>query len=37
MMTEIAEVRQRFGNKYDAAIAWMLLYAACMGYIPAPK
>ena len=37
MMTEITEIRSRFGNKYDPAIAWMILYAACMGYIPGPK
>jgi hypothetical protein len=37
MMTEIVEVRSRYGDKYDPAIAWMLLYAACMGFIPGPK
>jgi hypothetical protein len=36
MTTEIAEIRSKFGNKYDPAIAWMLLWAACMGYIPGP-
>ncbi len=36
MMIEINEIRQNHGNKYDAAITWMLLYAACMGYIPSP-
>lgn len=36
MTTEIAEIRAKFGNKYDPAIAWMLLWAACMGYIPGP-
>jgi hypothetical protein len=34
MLTEITEIRAKFGDKYDPAIAWMLLYAACMGYIP---
>ena len=37
MMMEIAEIRAKHGNKYDPAIAWMLLWAACMGYIPGPK
>jgi len=37
MMTEIVEIRQNFGNKYDPAITWMLLYAACMGFIPSPR
>jgi hypothetical protein len=36
MLAEIAEIRQQYGNKYDAAIAWTMLYAACMGYIPGP-
>lgn len=36
MTTEIADIRSKFGNKYDPAIAWMLLWAACMGYIPGP-
>ena len=36
MTTEIAEIRAKYGNKYDPAIAWMLLWAACMGYIPGP-
>jgi hypothetical protein len=36
MSTEIIEMRSKFGNKYDPAIAWMLLWAACMGYIPGP-
>ena len=36
MLTEITEIRVKFGDKYDPAIAWMLLYAACMGYIPSP-
>jgi hypothetical protein len=36
MMTEIAEIRLRYKDKYDPAIAWMLLWAACMGYIPGP-
>ena len=26
---------RKYGNKYDPAIAWMLLWAACMGY-PGP-
>lgn len=34
MMTEIVEVRAKFGDKYDPAIGWMLLYAKCMGFIP---
>jgi hypothetical protein len=33
MMTEVQDIRKKHGDKYDAAIAWMLLYAACMGYI----
>ena len=37
MGTEIADIRKRFGDKYDPAIAWMLLWAACMGYIPGPS
>lgn len=37
MTVEIAEIRKNHGNKYDAAIGWMLLYAACMGYIPSVK
>ena len=36
MMTEVQDIRKKHGDKYDAAIAWMLLYAACMGYIPSP-
>jgi hypothetical protein len=36
MGTEIAEIRLKHGDKYDAAIAWMLLWSACMGYIPSP-
>jgi hypothetical protein len=36
MLTEVAEIRTKFGNKYDPAIAWMMLWAACMGYIPSP-
>jgi hypothetical protein len=36
MGTEIAEIRLKHGDKYDPAIAWMLLWAACMGYIPNP-
>jgi hypothetical protein len=35
-MTEIVEIRQKYGDKYDPAIACMLLWAACMGYIPSP-
>lgn len=36
LMVEIDEIRGKHGNKYDAAIAWSMLYAACMGYIPSP-
>lgn len=36
MMVEIAEIRKKHPGKYEPAIAWMLLWAACMGYIPAP-
>lgn len=36
MMAEIDEIQQKFPGKYDAGIAWMLLWAACMGYIPSP-
>lgn len=36
MMTEIVEIQQKYPGKYDAGIAWMMLWAACMGYIPAP-
>jgi hypothetical protein len=36
MMTEVVEIRGKFGDKYDPAIAWMFLWAACMGYIPSP-
>ena len=36
MATEIVDIRSRFGDKYDPAIAWMLLWAACMGYVPSP-
>jgi hypothetical protein len=37
MRIEIAEIGLKFGDKHDPAIAWMLLYASCMGYIPGPK
>lgn len=38
MMVEITEIRSIAdpSDKYDAAIFWMLLWAACMGYIPNP-
>lgn len=33
MMMDIADVRAKFGDKYDEAIAQMLAWAKCKGYI----
>ncbi|HCI1801438.1 hypothetical protein [Pseudomonas aeruginosa] len=33
MMMDIADVRAKFGDKYDGAIAQMLAWAKCKGYI----
>jgi hypothetical protein len=37
MMLEVTEIKKNHGNKYDLAITWMLLWAACKGYIPSPS
>ena len=33
MTMDIADIRAKFGNKYDGAIAQMMVWAKCMGYI----
>lgn len=33
MMLDIADIREKFGDKYDPAIAQMVAWAACKGYI----
>lgn len=33
MMMDIADIRAKFGDKYDSAITQMIAWAACKGYI----
>jgi hypothetical protein len=33
MLMDVADVRSKFGDKYDGAIAQMMAWAKCMGYI----
>jgi len=33
MAMDIADIRSKFGNKYDSAIAQMMMYSKCKGYI----
>ncbi|MBU3013270.1 hypothetical protein KO488_00775 [Poseidonibacter lekithochrous] len=33
MLMDIADIKTQFGNKYDKAIAEMMGYSKCMGFI----
>jgi len=33
MMMDIVDIRKKFGNNYDSAIAQMMAYAKCKGHV----